>query len=113
MDEIASPAEPDSPDASSAAGGSAKGPVRAYHAAVLSERQPKVTDLLPVRPVWVFVALLLALAGVVAIEAIHVQAATLLVGEGAADLAALNATERGSLAAWYSSAVLALAGIAQ
>ncbi len=111
MDEIASPAESDSSEASSAAGGSAKGPVHAYHAAVLSERQPKVTDLLPVRPVWVFVALLLALAGVVAIEAIHVQAAPLQVGEGASHLAALNATQRGSLAAWYSSALLALAAV--
>jgi len=108
MDEIASPAEPDSPEASSAAGGSAKGPVRAYHAAVLSERQPKVTDLLPVRPIWVFVAMVLGLAGVVAIEAIHVQAADLQVGEGAAQLAAIDATQRGSLAAWYSSALLAL-----
>jgi hypothetical protein len=108
MDEIASPAEPDSPEAS-AAGGSAKGPVRAYHAAVLSERQPKVTDLLPVRPVWVFVALVLSLAGVVAIEAIHIQTAALQVGEGASHLAALDATQRGSLAAWYSSVLLALA----
>jgi hypothetical protein len=76
---------------------------------VLSERQPKVTDLLPVRPVWVFVALVLGLAGVVAIEAIHIQAVGLQVGEGAAHLAALDATQRGSLAAWYSSAMLALA----
>ena len=43
MDEIASPADAENPDAAST---TAKGPVRAYHEAVLSQRQPKVTDLL-------------------------------------------------------------------
>src|SRR5438552_617932 len=36
MDEIASPSDADNPNAASAVGGSAKGPVRAYHEAVLS-----------------------------------------------------------------------------
>jgi hypothetical protein len=106
MDEIASPADADN---SEAASGSAKGPVRAYHATVLSERQPKVTDLLPVRPLWVILLLLLGLAGLAAIEAIHIHAVTLPLEGGAAHLAALDATERGSLAAWYSSALLAAA----
>jgi hypothetical protein len=110
MDEIASPADADNPEASSApAGGSAKGPVRAYHAAVLSERQPKVTDLLPVRPLWVVVLLLVGLTGIATIEAIHVHAVTLPLIEGASHLAALDARGRGSLAAWYSSALLAAA----
>src|SRR5262245_66042763 len=105
MDEIASPADGDSDAASTA--GSAKGPVRAYHAAVLSERQPKVTDLLPVRPLWVVVLLLLALTGIAMIEAIHVHTVTLQLTEGAGHLAALDANQPGSLAAWYSSAMLA------
>jgi hypothetical protein len=109
MDEIASPADPDNPDASAATGGSAKGPVRAYHAAVLTERQPKVTDLLPVRPLWVVVLLLLGLTGIATIEAIHIHAVTLPLAEGASHLAALDANQRGSLAAWYSSAMLAAA----
>src|SRR5262249_14496580 len=109
MDEIASPADPENPDASAATGGSAKGPVRAYPAAVLSQRQPKVTDLLPVRALWIVVLLVVGLAGIAAIEAIHMHAARLPQQDGAAQLAALHATERGSLAAWYSSAILAAA----
>src|SRR5438445_9793548 len=102
MDEIASPADPDNADAAS---GAAKGPVRAYHAAVLSDRQPKVTDLLPVRPLWFVVALLLGLTGIATIEAIHFHAVTLPLTEGASHLAALDAGQRDSLAAWYSSAM--------
>jgi hypothetical protein len=108
MDEIASPADADNPEAT-AAGGSAKGPVRAYHAAVLSERQLKVTDLLPVRPLWVVVLLLLGLTGIATIEAIHVHAVTLSLAEGVSHLASLDAKERGSLSAWYSSSLLAAA----
>src|SRR5262245_38309726 len=107
MDEIASPADGDSDAASTA--GSAKGPVRAYHDAVLSQRQPKVTDLLPVRPLWVVILLLVGLSGIAAIEVIHVHAVTLPRIEGVEKLAALNSESRGSLAAWYASAMLAAA----
>jgi hypothetical protein len=106
MDEIASP--PDG-DADATAAGGAKGPVRAYHEAVLSQRQPKVTDLLPVRPLWVVVLLLTGLTGIAAIEAIHVHAVTLPAIAGAELLAPLKADSAGSLAAWYSSAMLAAA----
>lgn len=106
MDEIASPAEEDS---SAAPSGAAKGPVRAYHEAVLNQRQPRVTDLLPVRPLWVVVLLLIGLTGIATIEAIHVHAATLPPIEGVEHLASLNAGSPGSLAAWYASAMLAAA----
>jgi hypothetical protein len=106
MDEIAAPADG---DADATAAGSLKGPVRAYHEAVLSQRQPKVTDLLPVRPLWVVVLLLAGLTGIATIEAIHVHAASLPAIAGAELLAPLNANSRGSLAAWYSSALLAAA----
>ena len=109
MDEIASPESDEAQATAGTTGGSAKGPVRAYHAAVLSEKQPRVTDLLPVRPLWVVVLLLLGLTGIATIEAIHVHAVTLSLEGGAAHLAALDAGERGSLAAWYSSALLAAA----
>jgi len=109
MDEIASPTEADTSE--QATGGSAKGPVRAYSPAVLIERQPKVTDLLPVRPLWVVCLILLGLTGIAAIEAIHIHAVTLSLGslplkEGATQLAALDVRQRGSLAAWYSSGLL-------
>src|SRR5262245_1993090 len=106
MDEIASPADGQT---EAATAGSAKGPVRAYHEAVLSQRQPKVTDLLPVRPLWVFAFVLLGLTGIATVEAIHVHTVALRLTEGADHLAALDVRQRGSLAAWYSSALLATA----
>ena len=108
MDEIAAPADGDT-DATAVGG--AKGPVRAYHEAVLSQRQPKVTDLLPIRPLWVFVLLLVGLTGIATIEAIHVHAVSLPAIEGAELLAPLNADSPGSLGAWYSSALLAAAAV--
>jgi hypothetical protein len=113
MDEIASPAEADSSEAAPAAGGgSAKGPVRAYCPAVLAERQPRVTDLVPVRPFLVTVLALLALLGIAAIETIHVYARTTPLTAGVSQLAALDVSHRGSLAAWYSSVLLAAAAMA-
>ena len=53
--------------------------------------------------------LLLGLTGIATIEAIHVHAVTLPLKDGAAQLAALDASQRGSLATWYSSALLAAA----
>jgi hypothetical protein len=106
MDEIASPTDNSAdPSASTAA----KGPVRAYCAAVLSERQPRVTDLLPVRPLWAVCCFLLGLTGIATIETVHIYASTTAVADGASLLAPLDATGRGSLTAWYSSALLALA----
>lgn len=106
MDEIATPSAEDSPDSAPSGGGSAKGPVRAYSPAVLSERQPRVIDFLPVRPLYVAVALLLGLTGVAAIEAIHIHAQTLPLKEGTSHLAAFDVAARGSLATWYSSLLL-------
>jgi len=110
MDEIAAPADGEADNSTS---GSTRGPVRAYHEAVLSQRQPKVTDLLPVRPLWVVVLLLSGLTGIAAIEAVHVHVVSLPAIEGAELLQPLKADSRGSLAAWYSSAMLAgAAGLA-
>src|SRR5262245_36804622 len=96
MDEIASPADSDA-SATAATSTAAKGPIRAYPATVLTEQQPRVTELFPVRPLWVVVALLLGLTGIAAIEAIHVHIAMLPPSEGSAHLAALDARHRGSL----------------
>jgi hypothetical protein len=106
MDEIASPTSDDQQDAPTAAS-SAKGPVRAYCPAVLNERQLRLTDLILVRPMLVAALLLLGLTGIATVEAIHIHAATLPLKRGAAQLlAALDATARGSLVAWYSSLLL-------
>lgn len=109
MDEIASPPSEDSPDAAPTGGAVAKGPVRAYSSAVLSERQPRFVDFLPVRPLYVAALLLLGLTAIAAIEAIHIQAARWKLPAGAGQLAALDVSARGSLAAWYSSLLLMLA----
>ena len=114
MDEIASPADADKlePPLTS---GSAKGPVRAYHEAVLDQRQPKVTDLLPVRPLWVVVlfAVRPRLASPRSRRFTFMRYAAAETDGGGA-LAALDARQRGSLAAWYASAMLAAAaGLAQ
>src|SRR5262245_5302289 len=106
MDEIASPTDAEHADAST---GSVKGPVRAYHESVLSQRQPNVTDLLPVRPLSIVVLLLLGLTGIATVETIHVHIATLNLAEGASHLAALDARHRGSLDDWCASAMLAAA----
>jgi hypothetical protein len=109
MDEIASPAsETDSPESPPATSGSAKGPVRAYSPAVLAERQPRVTDLVPVRPFAAIFLVLLGLTGVAAIEVIHIHLQTMPLGSAAEHLAALDATQRGSLASYYSALLLAL-----
>ena len=107
MDEIATPA--DAENASPAS--TAKGPIRAYPPATLAEHQPRVTDLLPVRPLWAVVAILLALTGIAIVEAVHTHVAPLVLREGQAHLAALDARERGSIATWYGATLLALAAI--
>jgi hypothetical protein len=105
-DELAQPTDNETADAAAGAAGSAKGPVRAYCPAVLAERQPRVTDLIPLRPLWMAVAILLALTAVAAIECLHIHAQTLPLA-GAPQLAALDASERGSVAAWFASLLLA------
>lgn len=104
MDEIATPAAADDADAAPAAT-SAKGPVRAYCPAVLQERQLRVTDFIAVRPLHVAVVLLVGLTGIAAVEALHIHTAA-ITPPAAAQLAALDAAARGSLAAWYSSLLL-------
>jgi hypothetical protein len=111
IDEIASPADADSADETATAASGARGPVRAYSAAVLEDHQPRASDLLPVRPLAVVCWLLVGLTGIATIETIHVHAVTLPLAEGQSQLAALCASERGSLAAWYSAGLLAMASL--
>ena len=113
MDEIASPhSEADSPEAQSAPSGSAKGPVRAYSSAVLAERQPRVSDLIPIRPFAALFLVLAGLTGIAAIETIYIHLATIPLGSAAESLAALDVNQPGCLAACYSALLLALAAAA-
>lgn len=109
MDEIASPpSETDNPESPPATSGSAKGPVRAYSPAVLAERQPRVTDFVPVRPFAAVFLILLGLTGVAAIETTYIYLATLPLGSAGQYLSALDVNQRGSVATYYSALLLAL-----
>ena len=105
MDEIATPADADNPKPP-AAGGSAKGPWRAYHETVLTHRQPKVTDLLPVRPLWVVVCLVLGLGRHRRHRSDSCADRDAQTVADAGTLTALDARHRGSLDDWYASAML-------
>src|SRR5262245_47013633 len=109
-DELAQPADSETDDAAPSGGTSAKGPVRAYAPAVLDERQPQITDLLPIRPLWTAIAILLAVTAVAAIECAHIYARTTPV-VGGEHLATADATVRGSIAAWFSSLTLAAGAV--
>lgn len=106
-DELAHPTDEDSDPALSAPPGAPKGPVRAYAPAVLEERQLRFTDLLPVRPFRVALCILTALTAVAVIECCHIYLKTLPLDKFSAPLAALDVAQPGSIAAWFSSLVLA------
>ena len=110
-DELAQPADNESADAAPATGsGSVKGPVRAYCPAVLAERQPRVIDFVPVRPLWTAVAILLALTAVAGIECIHIYARTTDLGSPG-HFASLDAARSGSVASWFSGLALAAGAV--
>ena len=106
MDEIASPASDDDSTDVASTGAAPKGPVRAYSPAVLEERLPLISSLIPLRPSLATIAVLLAVTAVSLLETIHIYARTLPIGS-AAQLAAFDATAPGGVAAWFSSIVLA------
>jgi hypothetical protein len=113
MDELAQPADSENGESAPTGSGSAKGPVRAYGPAVLDQLQPRITDLLPVRPLWTAAAILLALTAVAAIECIHIHARTLPAsasqpaGGSQVSLAALDVAHTGGLDDWFASLLLA------
>lgn len=107
MDELAQPADSENADTAPPGSGSAKGPVRAYGPAVLDQHQPRLTELLPTRPLWAAAAILLALTAVAAIECIHIHVRTLPALAGDPHLAALDVAHRGGLDDWFSTLLLA------
>ncbi len=111
-DELAQPADTENAETASSGSGSAKGPVRAYSPAVLAERQPRVADLLPVRPFLAVAFVLLLVTSVAAIECIHIYARTLPVVNreylaGHEYLAALDLSARGNLGSWFAAILFA------
>lgn len=102
MDELTqAPAEAEKPSSSGA-----KGPIRAYHETVLYERQPRLCDLIPVRPATLTTTLLGVLTAAAAVVAIYIHAAN-PGGRVPALLAPFDVMQRGGLAGWSLSLILA------
>jgi hypothetical protein len=111
MDEMTSGAEVESPDATSA-----KKTLRAYSEAVLEDHQPRITELIPVRPFLITMIVLVALTGIAALEMLYIQVRTSSWGNTAQPFAqkfaALDLASRGSVGAWYGACLLALGSAA-
>lgn len=105
-DELAQPADNETAESASSGSGSAKGPVRAYSPAVLTERQPRVADLLPVRPFLAVSFVLLLLTAVAAIECLHIYVRTSPI-DGHGYLSALDLSARGNLGSWFAAMLFA------
>ena len=109
MDEIATPGS----DTEKAQPTTAKGPVRAYHESVLSDRQRRVSELIPIRPFKVVATILLLLTAVAAIEALYIFTAPLAGhAKGEHPFAALDLAARGNIGSWFSSLLFAAGALA-
>ncbi|QDU31059.1 hypothetical protein ETAA8_62120 [Anatilimnocola aggregata] len=116
MDEIATPSDTDKAQATT----SSKGPVRAYSESVLSDRQKRVSEFIPLRPFAVIATILLLLTAVAGIEALYIFAtppggyakinpAQIKAGATTAEhpFAALDLDARGNIGSWFSSLMFA------
>src|SRR6185436_5503701 len=110
MDEITSGNGMETPD------DSVKKPLRAYSETVLEDRQPRITELIPVRPFLVTIIVLVALTGVAALETLYIQVRTSTWGNTSHPIAhrfaALDLASRGSVGAWYGACLLAIGAAA-
>jgi hypothetical protein len=92
---------------------STRAPTRAYSELVLTERQPRVSDLIPRRPMALVVLVLALLTAVAAIETLYIHWETsprpsLPAGAQARLPAeAIDLAARGNLATWFSTLLLA------
>ena len=111
MDEITSGAEVDTPDATGV-----RKQLRAYSEAVLEDHQPRITELIPVRPFLVTMIILVSLTGIAALETLYIHLQTSAWANAAQPLAhrfaALDLASRGSVGAWYGACLLALGSAA-
>lgn len=105
-----------SPSASRAANRSSDGNAenasrRPYGDDVLRGRQLRVTDLLPIR-IWKLALLfVMSMTSVAALIALHVQVDDWSPMVGRENLAAIDMSQAGSLASWFSTMVLAVASV--
>lgn len=109
MDENATPGS----DTEKAQPTTAKGPVRAYHESVLSDRQRRVSELIPLRPFKVVAMILLLITAVAAIEALYIFTVPLAGHKpGEHPFAALDLAARGNIGSWFSSLLFAAGVVA-
>ncbi|MBC7856859.1 MAG: hypothetical protein IAF94_25795 [Pirellulaceae bacterium] len=104
------------PDIDTEGTSSVKKTLRAYSEAVLEDRQPRITELIPVRPFLVTMTILVALTGIAALETLYIQLETNSWGNAAQPIAqsfaALDLASRGNVGAWYGACLLALGSAA-
>ncbi|HJT34683.1 MAG TPA: hypothetical protein VJ783_21835 [Pirellulales bacterium] len=114
-EEVIGPAaDPPSGEAASRTSSSrrrAAGGARPYGDDALTDRQPRVTDLIPQRYGIVLLVWLAGLAAVVGLEALYVWMPDLAVIARDGQLPAADLQSEGSLASWFSSTILLLAAV--
>ncbi len=112
MEEVTAPAEEE--QALPAAAGK-RAASRAYPEQALTERQPRISDLIPIRPLVITLLVLTMLTGVAAIETLYIcwQTSPALNRAAASapnervPLASIDLAARGNLASWYGSLLMA------
>ena len=83
-----------------------------YGDALFLDEQPRLVDLVPVRPIFFALSLVAGLASIAVLEALYVWAPENM-GTAAGRIAMLDLGGKGSLAGWFSSLVLlAASGVA-
>lgn len=111
MDEITSSTDVDTSEAPGA-----KRLLRAYGETVLEDRQPRITELIPVRPFLVAMIILVALTGIAVLENLYIHLQTSSWRDAghalASKFAALDLASRGNVGAWYGALLLALGSAA-
>jgi hypothetical protein len=111
MDEITSSTDVDTSDAQGV-----KKLLRAYGETVLEDRQPRITELIPVRPFLVAMIILAALTGIAILENLYIHLQTSSWRDAghtlASRFAALDLASRGNVGAWYGALLLALGSAA-
>lgn len=108
MEEIVSPADEPQP-ADNPAPAESRQPVRAYDPSVLAERQPRITDLIPVRPLPLAAAVTICVASLTLVVGLHLATLEARRGPLAQVLAPLDLAQPASLARWLGALWLAAA----
>jgi hypothetical protein len=109
MEEIAAPADDASSSSTTPTPTEARQPVRAYGPAVLNDRQPRITDLVPVRPLALSAALLSSVVALALVVGLHVATQEARRGPLAEVLAPLDMARPASIARWLAATWLAAA----